>query len=88
MSEPKANPPIKRFRSGAVSVSIFGREHNGKMFYSINPQVAFTRDDGKTWEHGTNFSRDETAIAAVLMQRAFATVCDLEAAAAEKKGRA
>jgi hypothetical protein len=74
MSDEIKNRPTKQFRCGAVSVSVFKREHNGEVFYNATPSRAYTKDDGKTWNYSDSFSRDELPVVAALMNQAFSWV--------------
>jgi hypothetical protein len=79
------NKPVHQHRSGALSASIFAREHNGETFYSVQTQRAFTRDDGKTWEYSSSFNRDDLPMVAALVTEAWRTIMKLENQARERK---
>ncbi len=74
MSEETKNRPAKQFRCGAVSVSVFKREHNGEIFYNATPSRAYTKDDGKTWQYSDSFNRDELPLVASLLNQAFSWI--------------
>ena len=59
--------PAKLIRKGALSVSIWKREHEGKTYYDATPSRAYTPDDGKTWEYVNTFSTDDLATLANLL---------------------
>ena len=75
--------PVHIHRSGALSASVWQREHNDTAFYSVTAQRAFTRDDGKTWEYGDSFNRDDLPVVAQLFIAAWNTIRTLEARAKE-----
>lgn len=70
--------PLKRFRSGAISVSIWAQSGKNGDYYTTNAQRAYTKDEGKTWEHSDSFSRDDLPTVAWLLQRAWAWIQDRE----------
>ena len=74
MKENKTTAPVKTFRAGATSVSIFQREHDGETYYNATPSRAYTRDDGKTWEYSDSFGRDELPVVGRLLDMAFAWI--------------
>lgn len=71
---PKDNKPVKQFRAGALSVSVFEREHDGKTFYNATASRAYTKDDGKTWEYSDSFDRDDLPLVAALLNQAFSWI--------------
>lgn len=84
MSEPIKPKPVQIHRCGAVSASVWAREHNGQLFYSVTAQRAFTRDDGKTFEYSDSFNRDDLATVAALFTESLRTIMRLEAQAKER----
>lgn len=68
--QPKDNQPAFKIRSGALSVSIWEQKTDKGSFYTANPQRAFTRDDGASWEHSDSFGRDDLPVIASLMLQA------------------
>ena len=70
----KDNNPAQQLRAGALSVSIWEKQHDGKTFWSATPSRAFTRDDGKTWEYSDQFGRDDLPVVSRLMDMAFAWI--------------
>ena len=74
MSEENKIKPAKQFRCGAVSVSIFKREHNGETYYNATPSRAYTKDEGKTWNYSDSFSRDELPVVASLLHQSFSWI--------------
>lgn len=70
-NQQRSNSPAIVLRSGALSVSIWKREHEGEVFYNATPSRAYTQDDGKTWEYSDSFNRDELLIVAELMRSAW-----------------
>lgn len=69
-----ANQPIKQFKAGALSVSVWKREAADSVFYNATPQRCFTRDDGKTFEYTDSFGRDDLPIVAALLNQAFSFI--------------
>lgn len=43
------NKPLKVFREGTVSASVFAREHNGRTFYSVTFSRAY--ESGGEWRY-------------------------------------
>jgi hypothetical protein len=88
MSE--ANKPIKQFRDGALSVGVWKREHQEKVFYSATPQRAYLDEkdttDGKdgTWKYTDSFSRSDLPAIAALMLQAYSFIIATEAKAREQ----
>jgi hypothetical protein len=82
MSE-AASKPVHVHRSGALSASVWQREHNGQIFYNVTCQRAFTRDEGKTWEYSENYGRDDLPVVSALMIAAWNTIRSLENKARE-----
>lgn len=78
---PAKQQPAHRIRSGALSVSIWEQRTPEGCFFTVNPQRAFTRDDGKTWEHSDSFSRDDLATVGSLLLQAHAWICREESKA-------
>jgi hypothetical protein len=78
--QPKQKP-VHRIRSGALSVSIWAREHEGVTYYTANAQRAYTKDDGQTWEHSDSFGRDELLAVGQLLTSAWHWIKDAEAEA-------
>lgn len=76
--------PVQVHRCGAVSASVWAREHNGQLFYSVTARRAFTRDDGKTFEYSDSFNRDDLATVSMLLAESLRTIMKLEAAAKER----
>ena len=66
--------PAKQFRAGALSVSVWPREHQGKTFYNATAQRAYTKDDGKTFEYSDSFDRDDLPCVAALLNQAFSWI--------------
>src|SRR4051812_10765995 len=66
--------PVQTFRAGALSVSVWAREHEGKTFYTANAQRAYTEDDGKNWKYSGSFDRDDLATVAALLNMALAWI--------------
>ena len=66
--------PAKKFRAGAIGVSVWPREHQGKVFYSATASRAFTKDDGKTFEYSDSFDRDDLPIVSALLNQAFSWI--------------
>jgi hypothetical protein len=69
-----SDKPVHTVRAGALSVSIWAREHEGKTFYSATPQRAYTKDDGANWEYSASFGRDDLATVATLLNMALAWI--------------
>jgi hypothetical protein len=65
------NGPAHLVRCGALSVSIWKREHEGKAFYNVQPSRAYTEDDGATWSYSDSFGRDDALILAELLRSAW-----------------
>lgn len=70
--------PLHRIRSGAISVSIWLKTGKNGDYYTCNAQRAYTKDDGKTWEHTDSFSRDDLPTVAWLLQSAWAWITKRE----------
>lgn len=71
MSNETKVQPVAKFQAGAIGISVWRRDHNGQTFYTTNAQRAYTKDDGKTWEHTDSFNRDDLPVVAALLNRAF-----------------
>lgn len=74
----RSNQPEKLFRAGALSVSVWKREHEGKAFFSATASRAYTEDDGETWKYSDSFGRDELPVIADLMRAAFMWIVSQE----------
>jgi hypothetical protein len=72
--EQESGKPVQTFRAGALSVSVWAREHEGKTFYTANAQRAYTEDDGKSWKYSGSFDRDDLATVAALLNMALAWI--------------
>lgn len=90
MSDEKQKP-AKQFRSGALSVSVWGRRHNDETFYNATPQRAYLdkKDtsggaDG-TWKYSDSYGRDDLPIVGALLAQAFAWIVMMEQKAHEAK---
>lgn len=70
-NQQRSNSPAIVLRSGALSVSIWKREHEGKAFYNVQPSRAYTEDDGQTWQYSDSFGRDDALILAELLHLAW-----------------
>jgi hypothetical protein len=77
-NEPKK--PVKQFRSGALSVGVWARQHNDETFYNATPQRAYldkkdtSGGDEGTWKYTDSFSRDDLPIVAALLNQAFSFI--------------
>lgn len=85
------NKPDRQFRSGALSVSVWGRVHNGEKFYNATPQRAYLDEkdttDGKdgTWKYTDSFGRADLPVIAALLNQAFSWIVAQEQKAYEAK---
>lgn len=70
----RSNKPEYVVRAGALSVSIWRREHEGKAFYSATASRAYTEDNGESWNYSDSFNRDDLLIVAELMRAAWAWI--------------
>ncbi|MFN7139649.1 MAG: hypothetical protein ACK4UN_09940 [Limisphaerales bacterium] len=70
--------PVQKYRSGALSVSIWAHVGKNGDFYTVNAQRAYTDDDGETWKHTDSFSRDDLPTVGALLNRAWAWICTQE----------
>jgi hypothetical protein len=71
--------PAKMFRRGGIGVSVWRREHEGEVFYSVTPSRAFKRKDASEndpFEYSDNFSTDDLPVLARLLDRAFYWILD------------
>jgi hypothetical protein len=72
--------PVAKFRAGAVGVSVFKREFDGKEFYSASVGRAYIDEkdlrDGPdgTWKYTDSLGRDDLPVAAALLNQAFAFI--------------
>jgi len=66
--------PVKQFRCGAVSVAVWRREANGKVFWNATPSRGYTVDDGATWLYTDSFGREELPVLAALLNQAFSWI--------------
>ena len=51
------NKPLKIFREGSVSASVFAREHNDRTFYSVTFSRAY--ESGGEWRYTKWFDRED-----------------------------
>lgn len=73
------NKPVHAERAGAVSVSVFentNKNAKGEEFTSTSfiAQRAYTKDEGKTWEHTNSFKQNDVPKLIACMQRAYENV--------------
>lgn len=47
------NQPVHRIRLGAIAVSVFANETNGKSYYNVHIDRSYK--DGEEWKHTTSF---------------------------------
>ena len=85
MPKPATNRPVHQIRDGALSVSVWQRQHDGKHFYSANVQRAYTDDDGATWKHTDSLNTSDLPVAASLFLQAHAAILRLQSAARERE---
>lgn len=74
MAKSNDNAPAQKFRSGALSVSIWRKESKRGDFYTVTAQRAFTQDEGKTWEYSDSFSRDDLNNLGALLMTAWSWI--------------
>lgn len=72
----ESNKPIQVYRAGVVSVSIFentNQDKEGKDFTtkSFAVQRAYTKDEGKTWEHTNSFKLNDVPKLISMLQKAY-----------------
>lgn len=83
MSNEAKQTPAKIFRRGAVSVSVWRREHEGEVFYNATPSRAFKRKnatENDPFEYSDSFSTDDLPILSRLTDMAFAWIVSQSAA--------
>lgn len=63
--------PAATFRSGSLQVAVWKTVREGKTFYNATPTRSYTADDGKTWNHATDFGQQDLPVIAALLIRAW-----------------
>lgn len=84
MSEAKPKP-ARQFRCGALSVSVWRREHNGDFFFSATAQRAYKDDKADAWKYSDSFNREDLPVVASLLNQAFSWIIAQETKANEAK---
>lgn len=76
-TEKETSAPDMKFRSGAVSVSVWKNEgisqQNGKpyTFYTVSTQRSYLDKDGATWKNTQSFKVNDLLKLARLLEKAF-----------------
>lgn len=70
MPQEEKKKPIKQYRSGAISVSIWRQDGERGAFYNATAQRAFKPEGADKWEHTSSFNRDDLMTAAKLLDLA------------------
>jgi hypothetical protein len=65
------NKPATSFRSGALQVAVWRSPKGSQTYYSASPTRCFTCDDGKTWQHATDFNQNDIPVIAALLVRSW-----------------
>ena len=60
--------PVKQFREGDVSASVFARERNGTTFHSVSFTRSYKDRDGQ-WKYTKNFDVDDLGKLVTVAQR-------------------
>lgn len=65
---------VKSFRCGAVAVSVWKRQHEGKTYFSATPSRSFQRDENAEWEYSDTLNYYDLPGCAQLLNMAFAWI--------------
>ena len=83
--EGSSNKPVRVFRSGMLSASVFANDaKDGSTFHKVSLQRTYA--DGEQLKSTTSLGRDDLPASALLLERAWAFVCDAEAEKKSRKG--
>lgn len=52
------NPPIKKFKVGNISVNIWERTHENKMFHNFSAERSYKDDNGE-WQSSASFGYED-----------------------------
>jgi hypothetical protein len=68
--QPKDNKPVKTIRCGVVSASIWRREYDDGVFYSVVLSRSYKPKDSEEWQYSDSLNRDDVLLAAKLLDMA------------------
>jgi hypothetical protein len=72
------NEPVKKFRIGAVSATIWKNEAEGRSFYSTTIVRSYRDRDTEEWKETSSFSHDDLLNVAKVADRAEAFIAKLQ----------
>jgi hypothetical protein len=84
MADTVANPPVRTFSAGCLSVAVFshaGKAPDHRVWFSASAQRSYKRDGSPDWERTTAFNRDDLPVVAELLNCAFRWIITAEATA-------
>jgi hypothetical protein len=72
------NEPVKKFRIGAVSATIWKNEAEGRSFYNTTIVRSYRDRDTEEWKESSSFSHDDLLNVAKVADRAEAFIAKLQ----------
>ena len=73
-----ANPPIERLRLGLINASIWERETENGLFYSVSFERRYKDSDGN-WQSTHSYNADDLLTLAKLADQAHSRIAELHA---------
>jgi hypothetical protein len=70
--KPQSDKPFKQFRSGALAVAIWRREHKDGYFFTVTPSRSYL--DGDEWKYSDSLNEADLPIMSQLLNMAFSWI--------------
>lgn len=70
-----SNAPVKKYRIGLVTATIWRNENDGKPFYTVQLSRAFKDAEGN-WKNGDNLNHEDLLNAARVLTRSEAWIAE------------